>query len=317
MIWKFRMMIERWNVRFIAACMMLSLVQLSAAASAQSLRIALFKTASSPELAPLTAALDPELQAEVGKVQRVSVGAVPPLDLPSLQLALDCVGETPDCLSVATERSKVDGLLSPSLARTGGSIVLSLLLYNPQASSPMQVVTRSFPNDTSEAAVIDGAKSLVRELFGVVEPAPLEEPPPPAPTVAPPEATPEVPPPPAAEHVTHPEPRQSLVLPIVLGAAGVAVIGLGIGVGVASNNTESRYGDMRVRSETDAGDTDDLLSRARTESTIANIAFGVGAASCIAAGVVYFLQRNKHRSDTEPNAHVALGPGYVGVAGDF
>jgi hypothetical protein len=312
------MMIERWNGRFIAACMVLWLVQLSATASAQSLRVALFKTASSPELAPLTAALDPELQAEVGKVQKVTVGAVPPLDLPSLQLALDCVGETPSCLSVATERSKVDGLLSPSLARTGGSIVLSLLLYDPQASSPMRVVTRSFPNDTSEVALIDGAKSLVRELFGVVAPAPapVEEPPPPAPTVAPPEATP----PPAAATASAPEPvgepRQSLVLPIVLGAAGVAVLGLGVGIGIASNNSESRYADMRVRDEADAGETDSLLSRAQTQSTIANIAFGVGAASCIAAGVVYFLQR-KHRSDTEPGAHVALGPGYVGVSGDF
>jgi hypothetical protein len=310
------MMIERWNGRFIAACLVLWMVQLSAAASAQSLRIALFKTASSPELAPLTAALDPEIQAEVGKLQKVSVGAVPPLDLPSLQLALDCVGETPSCLSVATERSKVDGLLSPSLARTGGSIVLSLLLYNPQASSPMQVVTRSFPNDTSEAALIDGAKVLVRELFGVVAPAPapppIEEPPPPAPTVAPPEAAP----PPAAPPARAQEPRQSLVLPIVLGAAGVAVLGLGVGIGIASNNSESRYAEMRVTDEADAGETDDLLSRAQTQSTIANIAFGVGAASCIAAGVVYFLQ-SKHRSDTEPSAHVALGPGYVGVAGDF
>jgi hypothetical protein len=313
----FQMMIERWNGRVIAACIVLWSMQLSAAASAQSLRIALFKTASSPELAPLTAALDPELQAEVGKLQKVSVGAVPPLDLPSLQLALDCVGETPDCLSVATERSKVDGLVSPSLARTGGSIVLSLLLYNPRASSPMHVVTRSFPNDTSEAGLIDGARKLVRELFGVPEPAPVEEPPPPAPTVAPPEAMPEpTPPPPAAAPASEPEPRQSLVLPIVLGAAGVAVLGLGVVVGVASNNTESRYADMRVRTETDAGETDDLLSKAQTQSTIANIAYGVGAASCIAAGVVYFLQR-RHRSDTEPNAHVALGPGYVGVAGAF
>jgi hypothetical protein len=311
------MMIERRTGRFIAACVVLWIVQLSAAAQAQTLRIALFKTASSPELSPLTAALDPALQAEVGKVPKVSVAAVPPLDLPSLQLALDCVGETPDCLSVATERSKVEGLVSPSLARTGGSVVLSLLLYNPQASSPMQVVTRSFPNDVSEAGVIDGARALVRELFGiaapVVEPAPAPvEEPPPAATTAPPEATPEPMPPPAAA----PAEKQSLVLPIVLGAAGVGVIALGVGFGVASNSTEARYAAAKVDDDADAQSADDLLSSARTQSTIANIAFGVGAVSCIAAGVVYFLQR-KQRPDTAPNAHVAIGPGYLGVAGGF
>jgi hypothetical protein len=311
------MMIERRNGRFIAACVVLWIVQLSAAAQAQTLRIALFKTASSPELAPLTAALDPTIQAEVGKVPKVSVAAVPPLDLPSLQLALDCVGETAECLSVATERSKVEGLLSPSLVRTGGSIVLSLLLYNQQASSPLQVVTRSYPNDVSEAGVIDGAKMLVRELFGVAAPAaepapaPVEEPPPAA-TTAPPEATLE----PARPLAAAPDQKPSLVVPIVLGAAGVAVIALGVGFGVASNSTESRYADARVDDDADARTADDLLSSARTQSTIANVAFGVGAASCVAAGVVYFLQR-KHRQDTAPNAHVALGPGYIGVAGGF
>jgi len=314
-------MIARWNGRFIAACMVLWLVQLSAAAQAQTLRIALFKTASSPELAPLTAALDPVLQAEVGKVEAVRVQAVPPLDLPSLQLALDCVGETPSCLSVATERSKVDGLVSPSLARTGGSIVLSLLLYDPRASSPMQVVTRSFANDASEAAVVDGAKSLVRELFGISEVAPVVEPPP-APVIAPPEpmSVPEPEPGPQPSAATAPaelEQRQSLVLPIVLGAVGVGVIALGAGFGVASNISESRYADAKIRpGDSSAPDAEDLLSRASTQSTIANVAFGVGAASCIAAGVVYFVQR-KHRPDSEPHAHVALGPGYVGVAGAF
>jgi hypothetical protein len=307
------MMIKRGIGRFVAACVLLWLVQLSAAAQAQSLRIALFKTASSSsELTPLTAGLDPVLQAEVGRVPSVSVAAVPPLDLPSLQLALDCVGETMSCLSVAADLSKVEGLLSPSLARTGGSIVLSLMLYNPQASSPMQVVTRSFPNDTSEAAVIDGAKGLVRELFGVAPPeAPVAvEPEPPEPSVAPAEPEPPLTAAPAQAQ------RQSLLLPIVLGAAGVAVIAVGVGIGVASNNTEARYAEARFDDLAGAQDASNLLSSARTQSTIANVAFGVGAASCVAAGVVYFLQRQP-RPDTEPHAHLAIGPGYVGVAGGF
>ena len=310
------MMIERRHGRFIAACTVLWLVQLSAAVQAQALRIALFKTNSSSELTPLTAALDPAVQAEVGKVPTVTVGAVPPLDLPSLQLALDCVGETPDCLSVAAERSKVDGLVSPSLARTGGSVVLSLLLYNPRASSPMQLVTRSFPSDASEAALVEGAQGLVRELFGMPEPVPAE----PAPVE---EAKEPAAPPPAAEpapapatQLTDAEARPSLLLPIVLGAAGIGVIAIGVGFGVASNNTEARYAEARVQSSADAQSASELLSSARAQSAIANVAFGLGAASCVAAGVVYFLQRNT-RPDTDPGAHVAFGPGYLGVAGGF
>lgn len=296
--------------RLVAAIVGLWLLQLGTGAHAQPLRVALFKTASSAELSPLTAALDPALQAEVGKIDTITVGAVPPLDLPSMQLALDCVGETPECLSVATERSKVDALLSPSLARTGGSIVFSLLLYNPRASETMHVVTRSFPNDASEADVIAGATRLLRELFGVIEPAPIEEPLPAEPGVAAEPAREVVLPP------DEPERRQSLVLPIVLGAVGVGVIGLGIGFGVASNNTESRYADKRVNlGDSSAQEAEDLLSRARTQSTIANVSYALGAASCIAAGVVYFVQ--KRRPESEPHARVAVGPGYVGVTGAF
>lgn len=317
------MMIERLTARIVAICTLLWVVQLSAATQAQSLRIALFKSAtSSSELTPLAAALDPVLQAEVGRMQQVSVAALPPLDLPSLQLALDCVGETPSCLAVATERSKVEGLLSPSLARSGGTLVLSLLLYNPRASSALQVVTRSFASDAAEAVVLDGAKSLVRELFGIADPAappappPVEDPPAPVPTEPPVEASPAEPTLQLTAAPPEPTQSQSLLLPIVLGGAGVAVIGAGIGFGVASNNTEARFADMRVTDEAEAQEAEDLLSRARTQTAIANVAFAVGAASCIAAGVVYFLQR-KPRPDTEPSAHVSFGPGYVGVAGDF
>lgn len=314
------MMNERLIGRLIATCVVLWLVQLSAAAQAQTLRIALFKsTSSSSELTPLAAALDPVLQAEVGRVQEVSIAALPPLDLPSLQLALDCVGETPSCLSVASERSKVEGLLSPSLARSGGALVLSLLLYNPQDSSPLQVVTRSFASDAPEAVVIDGAKSLVRELFGIAQPAPPppQEPEPAAATEPPAEVAPSAPELQlTAASSDRPPQSQSLLLPIVLGAAGVAVIGVGAGFGVASNDSESRYADARVRSDADAQKAEDLLSTARTQSAIANVAFGVGAASCIAAGVVFFLQQ-KHKPDTEPSAHLSFGPGYAGVAGAF
>src|ERR1700761_745191 len=117
-------MFERRLGRLIAICTLLWLAQPGEAAQAQHvpLQIALFKTTSTAsELTPLAAALDPMLEAELGRAPEVIVAAVPPLDLPSLQLALDCVGETPACLAVAAERSKVTGVLSPTLTRAGAA----------------------------------------------------------------------------------------------------------------------------------------------------------------------------------------------------
>jgi hypothetical protein len=314
------MMLERWMGRYLAICLSFWLSQLSAAARADddSLRVALFKTSSKvSELTPLAAALDPVLQAEVERLTVVSVGTVPPLDLPSLQLALDCVGETPTCLHVVVERMRVAGVLSPSLARSGPNMVLSLLLYDPKRGADLQRVTRSFPNEASDDVVFDGAKRLVRQLFGVVEPAPVAEPEPeaPAPTPPPPVTTEVAPAPQPMAAV--PAPRstrsQSLLVPVVLGAVGVGALGVGLGFGLASNKTEVRYGTVAVMDDRDAETADDLVSRAQTQSTIANIAFGVGAASCIAAGVVYFLQRGGRNE----KARLALAPGYVSVAGRF
>lgn len=306
--------------RFIAVSMVLWVMQLSAAAHAQTLRLALFKTASgTSEHAPLAAALDPVLEAEVGRIPQVSIAALPPLDLASLQLALDCVGETPSCLAVAAERSKVEALLAPSLTRSGSTLVVSVLLYDPKRPSPIQVVTRKLPVEASDELVIDAAKSLVLEVFG-------QAPPPSAPAQ---QAAPEAPEPTTAPANTAPvEPElqrlpetptraaPSLLLPIALGAAGVGVIAIGLGFGAASNGTESRYAKVRVEDDADAQHASELLSTARGQATIANVAIALGAASCVAGGVVYFLQRDR-RPDIEPHAEVALGLGYLGVKGGF
>jgi hypothetical protein len=327
------MMFELRMRCYIVLCMVLWSTQLCTTARAQALRLALFKTSvSSSELTPLAAALDPVLQAEVGRLPNVSIAAVPPLDLPSLQLALDCVGETPECLSLAADRSKADGLLAASLTRSGAARVLSLMVYDPRESSALHVVTRSFATDASDGVVIDGAKSLVHELFGDAAPPPaaaptptpppsalavVEEPPAAPTTLAP---APEPAPAPAAPlTAASPAPAQagpSLVVPIVLSAVGLAAVGVGVGFGIASNNSESRYADMRINDANDAKDANDVLSRARSQATVANIAVGVGAASCVAGAVVYLLQR-KRAPERAPHARVSWGPTYLGVTGDF
>lgn len=321
-------MVERRMGRFLAICVALWLVQLGGAARAEQvpLQIALFKTTSAAaELSPLAAALDPVLRAEVGSAPEVNVAAVPPLDLPSLQLALDCVGDTPTCFAVAAERTKVTGLLSPTLARAGAALILSLLLYDPQQSQTMKVVTRSFANNASDAVVIEEAKSMVHELFGHAAAPPPAAAPDPAPVAEPVEPAPgsatvqePLPPLPAAD--TYGYKRPSLLLPVALAAGGVAVIVIGVGFGIASNKSEVSYGKTHIENDADAAQANKHLDRARTQAVVANIAMGVGAASCVAGGIVYFLQRS-HRPDAQTqhaaSAQLAIGPGYLGVAGAF
>jgi hypothetical protein len=229
-------------------------------------------------------------------------------------------------LAVAAERTKVTGLLSPTLARAGAALIVSLLLYDPQQSQAMQVVTRSFAGNANDAVVIDGVKAMVHELFGhdapqptAAEPVPESPPAEAEPAQEPGSATVEEPPPPlTADTSTHERP--SLLLPVALGAGGVAAILVGVGFGIASNSSEARYGNTRILDDKSAQHASQLYDRAQTQAVIANVALVVGVASCVAGGVVYFLQRSQ-RPDAEPergpSARLAVGPGYVGVTGGF
>ncbi|MEY4582214.1 MAG: hypothetical protein RL701_6917, partial [Pseudomonadota bacterium] len=136
------MRIERW----LACCAPLICLLWATLVSAQSAlpapaevqqRMALFKVAALQlELAQLAAAIDPLLHAELDKNASLSVVSQPALDLPSTQLALDCVGETPSCLTLVSERTQADVLVAPTIARTGDAMVLSVLRYDPKRAAP-------------------------------------------------------------------------------------------------------------------------------------------------------------------------------------
>lgn len=329
------MIVNRSMVRLAASCAALWLLHLTAAARAQAgdpapVRVALFKTANTlSELSQLASALDPVLQTEIGRVSAVSIAAVPPLDLPSLQLALDCVGETQSCLDAALRRSKVDALLSPALARSEGALVVSLLRYDPQQSSPLQVASRRLASDAQDARVFEAAAQLVRELFPTPA-APAEPELPATEPVVPPSApepaveAPAAPPPSAARLNTDPhagpdsKAAPSLLLPLALGAAGVSALAIGIGFGVASNASEDRYAHTSIANEANAQVASDRLGSARAQSTVANIALGLGAAACVAAGVVFVVQRTRTaHPDAAPHARLRVGPGWLSYMGDF
>src|SRR4051794_30020732 len=81
-------------------------------------QLALFKTAAEDaDLGELASAIDPVVLSALGEVAQVQINARPALDLPSMQLAIDCVGETADCLRAAARQAEADGLLAPSVRR--------------------------------------------------------------------------------------------------------------------------------------------------------------------------------------------------------
>lgn len=299
--------------RLFAVCVWFWLAQPVAHVHAQDgrpRRSALFKTAPAQrELTQLAAAVDPVLQAELGKITSLQVVSQPALDLPSTQLALDCVGETPSCLGLVAERTQVEVLLAPTVARTDSAVVLSLLSYDPQRQSALQVATQRVPRAEGDDAVLARVPSLLRELLGLPEPA-LE-------TVATVKAEPLAPPPTAAAPGPVERQEPSLLLPIVLSAAGVAVIGAGIGLGVGANGSEDAYARRRIDTPADAARATSLYDRASTYATLANVAFGLGAAALVAGVVVFGVDHFGREQPAAAGPRVSLGLGSLSVRGTW
>jgi hypothetical protein len=256
------------------------------------LRIALFKTASEDaDLQSLAAAIDPVLLSELGNVPNLQVAARPALDLPSMQLAVDCVGETAECLARAAKEAQSEGLVAPLVRRIGAEVVVTVLLHDARKQTTITAATRRYSGQHVEDQVLDAIPGMVRELFGL-QSAPSDQPPPPAtaPSEAP-ELSSETSPPVA---VAKPLP----ILPIVVGAVGVALIAAGVGFGVAAKSTEDDYAKLKIGDgdKAAAGRAQDKIDSAATQAMLSNLGIGVGAAS-VAAGIVLFVLQSQSGDD--------------------
>jgi hypothetical protein len=227
-----------------------------------------------------------------------------------MQLAIDCVGETADCLTQAAKQAQAEGLVAPLVRKLGAELVVTILLHDARKQVSITGATRRYPSDQLDQA-LDGIPGMVRELFGLQAP-------PAAASAPPPEAAGSAPaaPPPAAASKPFP------VLPVVLGAVGVAILGAGVGFGIASHSTANAYVATPVTDEASGHDALGKLHTARTEATLANVAFGVGAAA-LAAGVVLFILQ-QHGSDDKVDAAqtmqqlpLALRTGQLALSGHW
>jgi hypothetical protein len=285
------------------ALLVVSVLSSKSVRADEPLRVALFKTAADDgSLADLANALDPVVSSALSEVARVEVVARPALDLPSMQLAIDCVGETADCLRAAARQAEAESLLAPSVQRDGDAVTVSFLHFDPEAGAA-RTVKRRYAGERIGEQALSGVDAMLVELFGANEPAirPTDA----APATAAPE--PGAPPPTAA--VSAPAPKAKLpIVAIVLGGVGVALIGTSIALGAMANSNDDAYLKSLPDTEVEVDQATAKEDSARSQALVSNITLGLGAAALVGAGVALYWQLKERKSDSSTPARVALSP---------
>jgi hypothetical protein len=259
-------------------------------------QFALFRTAAlDPKLQELGAALDPVVLSELNTIGSIEVTARPSLDLPAMQLAIDCVGEIAECMAAVTREAGVEALVAPVL-RSNGDLVLVTLLYFDTHENAIKGVTRQLAGRSVAQAMLDAVPEMVREAFGLA----------PEPVVG--EAV-------STEAKTQPpEPQESRrqravrIVPWVLGGTGVAMLAIGLGMGVSAKQVKDQADELALSPENSA-DVSAIYSKqndAEQRALIANVSFAVGGAALLAGLATWlFLRPEPDKTQAPP---VALVP---------
>jgi hypothetical protein len=275
-------------------------------AQAVATRVAVFPVAiGTGSLRELAGALDPVLVSNLHGLTQIVVATRPALDLPATQLAVDCVGQTRDCLLAVTQQSGTEGLVAPELQLAGQETVVTLLYFDARGKGELRSVTRRYGGPEVEREALDDVPSMVRELFGIPEPEPT-------PTALDTSFTVDM----------EAAPRQSAwpALPVTLTATGLVLVGIGAGFGIAAKATEREYADIEVDAAPSpavamqrAEHADDLYSKANTQALVCNIGLAIGGVTLVTGATLWIL----HLANREEPQHVSfaprLGPGEFGL----
>jgi hypothetical protein len=283
-------------------------VLLASGASAQSVagptRVAVFPASiGAGSLRELAGALDPVLVANLHELAQIEVATRPALDLPATQLAVDCIGQTRDCLQAVTQQSGTDGLLSPELQLAGHETVVTLLYFDARGEGELRSVTRRYGGADVERQALDDVPSMVRELFGIPEPSPA-----PFDTSF------------TVGMETSRKESAWPALPVTLTVTGLVLVGVGAGFGVAAKATELEYADVKVNDATSpamarqlAEEADDLYSKADTQALVCNIALGVGGAALLTGATLWIVHLANRGEAEHLSLAPRLGPGELGL----
>jgi hypothetical protein len=278
----------------------------------------LFSTQGAPSGSPLDSVVQSTLE-DLGVVEIVSR---PGMDLGAVQLALDCVAETIQCLRAATDQSHAELLVAPTLQRTPSELVLSVLRFDTRGQGKMRRVVRRQSGQVLGSALLDQVPSMMRELFDLPPAAKPQAAP--APMLAPAEE-----PPLAVQEVPSPEPTRLAegpmeapeshwrvpVAPLIIGGAGVLALTGGIIAGALMQSTQSQYDGLMVETKQDAERAAELRSTGQSQAVAANVLLGVGGAAIIGAGVWLLVDRSRAASRESQLSALSpwVGPRQLGL----
>jgi hypothetical protein len=280
--------------------------------------VALPTAALFPTSAPTSdqaGALDAAIRRALADLDVVRVTARPGLDLAAVQLAIDCVGENARCLGAVAEQSGTQLLIAPSLERANDVTSLRLLKFDTQSRTPLQRVERQERGDALPQ-LSEAVPEMLRELFGLSRPASTAEPVAEVPAAAEskdpqPKAAPNEVPPPAAASVATERERALPLAPIVLAAAGAAVLGGGIVAGVMKQNSQNEYEDLVRQVPGDEGEVDaaiDVRDGVKSQAVLATVLLSVGSAAIAAGGIWLALELSQSRERPQTPRATAFVP---------
>lgn len=257
--------------------------------------------------------LDSVIHASLERLAVVKVSGRPGMDLNAVQLAIDCVNETPQCLRAVAKQTGAEVLIAPSLQSTPSELVLSVLRFD-MADERMRRVVRRQPGTTLKPETLDAVPGMLRELFGIPEPAPKPAAPPPV-AATEPEAEPATELPPIVEPPQEPTHRSMPVGPWLLAGGGALVIGGGAVAGALFLGNQDKYNALRPRNDRQVDDAVALRTKAETQATVATVLFGVGGAMVVAGGIwlAVALSQPSGATDYDTALIPSFGPNEVGL----
>jgi hypothetical protein len=250
------------------------------------------------------AALSRELERALIQQGKVELLPQPALDLEAVQLAIDCVEETPACLGQVARRIEAEIVIAPSVQRTPNGIVLGLLYFDARSGKPPRKVAYKQAGEELGRQTFDALPGLLRQLFPEEEAA--TEPEASEPTTAGEETAAPV----SAESGGA---RKLPLGPIVLGGVGVAALATGVVFGAMMNSTENSYAARPIQDEAQVQSAEDERKRGESQALVANVALGVGAAAIVAAGVWLALELTADQEPPQAALVPALGTDYAGL----
>lgn len=257
----------------------------------------------------------------------------PAFDLEAVQLTIDCVEESVECLRQVAERTQAQIVIAPTVERSNGALVLSLLYFDSKTGTAPRKVARKQRGDELDRDTFDALPALLRQLLpngrmAAAAPKPSTKPAPlaPAPTAEPKPEPPEAEPDTEAESTAETEaalaaaeepvsgPRPFPVGPVILGAGGLALLATGAVFGALVSSAEQDYSNLQIRTADDAMRAESDIDSGETKALVANVLLGAGAAVVVGAAVWLAIDLSSNREPADVAVVPVIGKDYAGLS---